>query len=223
MHPGIHHHVMAQLETVRLATDRPLLICDADEVLFAFLQGLERFLQDNSMELRLESFALTGNIRHRASGIALEPQEVRDVIHRFFEERTEALLPVEGAAAALGILSERMQIVVLSNVPLEQREARQNALRRHGMDYPLIANTGKKGWAVAHLADPLAAPVVFVDDIPHNIASVAEEASQVIRLHFIADPRLAALIGQAEQAHARYDTWPEARHFIEDQLTRQGF
>ena len=108
MQSAIHHDVMVQLEAVSLATDKPLLICDADEVLFAFLRGLEDFLADNGMMLRLETFALTGNIRHQASGEALAPQEVRDLIHRFFEERTGDMLPVAGAAAALDELSGRM-------------------------------------------------------------------------------------------------------------------
>ena len=68
-----------------------------------------------------------------------------------------------------------------------------------------------------------AAPVFFLDDIPHNLASVAEAAPEVIRMHFIADPRLAALIPPASDCHFAGSSWPEARRFIEARLDAAGF
>ena len=38
---------------LKLAPDRPLIICDADEVLVQFLVGLERFLLRNNRKLML--------------------------------------------------------------------------------------------------------------------------------------------------------------------------
>ena len=201
----IPQEVRSQLDALTLAPDRPLLITDADEVLFAFVRGFERFLDTQGMLLRLDSFALSGNVRRRDDDQPVPAPEVRELILGFFDDCTEALEPVAGAAAALAGLSHRAQILVLSNVPLPQRDARQRALQSHGMDYPLIANIGRKGGAVAELADSVEAPVFFVDDIPHNITSVAESAAHVTRLHFVADPRLARLLGPAEDAHARID------------------
>ena len=223
MSDPIPEFVQRQLEALELDADRPLLICDADEVLFAFVRGLERFLQEVGYELRLETFALTGNIRERESGLALPAGDVRDLIQRFFVERTESLEPIDGASEALQALSPRMQIMVLSNIPEAQRQARQRALDRHGMAYPIVANTGRKGGAVARLAARVQAPVVFVDDIPHNIDSVAEDAGDVIRLHFVGDERLAGLLDPAAGAHGRHDTWPEARAFIEARLAEHGY
>ena len=42
------------------------------------------------------------------------------------------------------------------------------------MDYPVIVGSGLKGPAVAWLTRHIDAPVFFLDDIPHNIDSVAE-------------------------------------------------
>ena len=148
---------------------------------------------------------------------------LRALIERFFAERTEDLEPIDGAPQALDALAGRMQIMVLSNIPLAQREARQRALDRNGMSYPIVANSGRKGGAVARLVARMNAPVVFIDDIPHNIVSVAEEASEVIRLHFVGDERLARLLDISDGAHGRHDTWPEARNFIEDHLTQRGY
>lgn len=223
MNEPIPVEVIRQIDGLALDAGRPLLICDADEVLFAFLRGLDQFLHDGGLELRLDSFALTGNIRHRHNGEALEAADVRDLLQRFFAERTESLEPIDGAAAALTGLSERMQVMVLTNIPQPQRDARRRALRKHGMDFPVVANAGRKGAAVARLAARVEAPVVFVDDIPHNIDSVAEHADDVIRLHFVGDERLARMIGPASGAHARHDTWPEARDYIEGELLQRGY
>lgn len=219
----VPEEVLHQLDALELDPDRPLLICDADEVLFAFVRGLEHYLNDQGLELRLETFALTGNIRDAGSGEPLAAGDVRELLQRFFAERTESLEPIEGARDALATLAERMQIMVLSNIPLAQRQARQRALDRHGMAYPIVANSGRKGGAVARLASRVSAPVVFVDDIPHNLDSVADAAEDVIRLHFVGDERLARLLDIAASAHGRHDTWPDARTFIEARLAQHGF
>ena len=67
-------------------------------------------------------------------------------------------------------------------------------------------------WLTRHID----APVFFLDDIPHNIDSVAECAPHVHRIHFIADPRLAGLIGAAKGASARIDAWHEAHDSISE-------
>ncbi|MBM3490430.1 MAG: hypothetical protein FJX68_08265 [Alphaproteobacteria bacterium] len=215
--------VLAQLEALSLDPGRPLIVADADEVLLQFVRGLEAFLADEGLYLELASFALTGNVRHRGSGEALAGTAVKTLIERFFAERMEEMQPVEGAAAALAALSERAQVMVLSNVPLERREARARLLARHGMPYPLVANAGTKGGALAYLAGRVAAPIVFLDDIPHNIAAVALSAEAVIRVHFVADSRLARLLLPAADCHARHDDWPSARNFIEERLAQHGY
>ena len=99
----VPEEVLHQLDALELDPDRPLLICDADEVLFAFVRGLEHYLNDQGLELRLETFALTGNIRDAGSGEPLAAGDVRELLQRFFAERTESLEPIEGARDALAI------------------------------------------------------------------------------------------------------------------------
>lgn len=219
----IHESVVPQLEALPVERGRPLIVSDADEVLTRFIAGLEAYLQTQDLWLDLSSFAISGNIRRRADDSAVPREEVPHILSGFFEEWTEKLDPVEGAAEALRTLSERAQIVVLSNVPHSQREARTRWLQSHKMDYPLVANSGLKGGAVAHLAERAEAPVFFLDDIPHNLESVAKAAGDVHRLHFIADERLARLIGPAKDSHHHTTKWPEAQSFIEDRLKDLGF
>lgn len=219
----IHPDVVEQIVGIEFDPARPLIISDADEVIFAFVRGLENYLNRQGLYLRLESFALTGNIRDRQTDEVLSSEDVRERLKGFFATETASLDPVDGVAAALSELSKRAQIMILSNIPLPQRATRQRALRQHGMDYPLVANIGAKGPAVAALVANMTAPVFFLDDIPHNIKSVAETADQVTRIHFISDPRLAKLIEKADHAHVRIDDWPATRAFIEADLSSKGY
>jgi len=209
--------IREQIDAIHVEPGRPLIITDADEVLFAFMAGLESYLNGEGLTFDFSSFAITGNVKD-ATGRALEQKEVREHLGVFFERHTHELDPVEHAAETLAQLSQEAQVVVLSNIPLPQRGARQQALRQHGMDYPLIANEGAKGPAVSELFRRAAAPSIFIDDIPHNHSSVREHADDVHRLHFVADPRLARLIPRSDDAHARADTWPEARPIIEARI-----
>ena len=60
-----------------------------------------------------------------------------------------------------------MDVVVLSNISPAQAPARLRNLTAHGLDVPLLANSGPKGPAVKALAKRAGGPVFFVDDIPH--------------------------------------------------------
>jgi len=220
---SLHEDVLPQLEALQIDPNLPLIISDADEVIFSFVRGLEDYLQDNGHYMDLRSFAMRGNIRNSDTGEAVSAQAVKNLINGFFLERTEEIEPVEGAADSLKALSKRAQIIILSNTPLNCREARQRALIKNGMDYPLVANIGKKGPAVAYLANQLNAPIFFLDDIPHNITSVATLASAVTCVHFIADYRLRNFLGQAEDADVRIDDWPGACRYIVEQIKAEGY
>lgn len=212
--------VAEQLATLALARGKPLLIVDADEVLFYFMRGLERFLESRDLYFDWASYALHGNIRRRRDDAPVAAEILHPLLQRFFAEATEGLEPVEGAANALTELSRTSQVVILSNVPMPARGARIRALARHGMAFPLIANTGPKGPAVAFMLKQAMAPAVFIDDIPHNHKSVAEMAPAVHRLHYIADPRLAALLGPAPDCHHRAETWPDMQAHIQSLLAQ---
>lgn len=199
---------------VTLDPARPLIICDADEVLLRFLAGLERFLERNGCYLDLTSFRIHGNVKHRTTQEAVADEAVTKMIADFFASDTRHLEPVEGAAEALHTLSKRAQIVILSNLPEASRNARVENLIEHGMPYPVIAGKGPKGPIVKHLLGDFRQNVVFIDDLPPNLTSVATETPHVHRLHFIADPRLAKLLPQATDAHRRIDDWPTAATWI---------
>jgi len=212
--------VAEQLAGLSLRSGQPLLIVDADEVLFYFMRGLEVFLAGRDLYFDWASYALHGNIRQRKDDSPVDAETLHPLLQRFFAEATELMDPVDGAADALAALSASAQIVVLSNVPMAAHAARSRALVKHGMAFPLIANAGPKGPAVAAMMQRVAAPAVFIDDIPHNHSSVAECAPAVHRLHFVADPRLAALLGPAPDCHHRLETWPLMQSHVSALLTQ---
>ncbi len=206
----IHQDVGRQLAELPLQVGRPLIVSDADEVLFAFMASLERYLNSQDLIFDWSSFALTGNIRRRRDSQALDADAVRAHLATFFERHTADISPVDGAARALAELADHAQIVVLSNLPLAQRPARQRALAKHGMNYPLVANIGPKGAVVRALARRISAPTVFIDDIPRHHADVRSLAPDVWCLHFVADRRLARLLAPAEHSDHRAESWDDA-------------
>ena len=216
----LSEEVSNQIETLELDPDRPLVISDADEVLLQFMRQFEIYLDRNDMWIDLSSFRLQGNIKYKGSDEAVDMTN-RNIIDDFFAAETLNFSPVEGAAEALNALSKEAQIIILTNLPLAQKSERQINLSKHGMDYPVIVGSGLKGPAVKSLAEKINAPLFFLDDIPHNINSVAEYVPTSGRIHMIADPRLSKLIGAAEGASARIDQWQEAQAWILDKLVSQ--
>ena len=213
----LSEEISNQIETLELDPDRPLVISDADEVLLQFMRQFEIYLDRNDMWIDLSSFRLQGNIKYKGSDEAVDMTN-RNIIDDFFAAETLNFSPVEGAAEALNALSKEAQIIILTNLPLAQKSERQINLSKHGMDYPVIVGSGLKGPAVKSLGEKINAPLFFLDDIPHNINSVAEYVPTSGRIHMIADPRLSKLIGAAEGASARIDQWQEAQAWILDKL-----
>ncbi len=213
--------VAAQLADLRLDPAQPLIVTDADEVLFHFMEGLEAFLGERGFRVNLDSYALRDSIR-RADGTPLSQVELAPLLQEFFVARTTLLRPVDLAAAVLARLATRAQVVVLSNVPLPQAEARRQTLARHGMPYPLIANSGSKGGVVAGWAAASGAPIVFIDDIPRNLDDVARAAPDVLRIHYVADARLARIVPAPQGAHHRATDWTHIGTIVADHFGAHG-
>jgi hypothetical protein len=190
-------------------SERPLLICDADEVLVQFASSFEVYLGEQGYSINFSSFALHGNIHKLATGAAASRQQVGQMLDDFFTDRIEACPPVAGAVEALQTLSQHADIVVLTNIPAVHEARRETALAGFGMAYKVYSNEGPKGPAVKALAG-MRRKVAFVDDTSAHHQSVAETISHVHRLHLVADKRLRPLIPAAPYAHARIDDWHEA-------------
>ena len=212
---GLPAATLAQLEAAGVEFGRPLLISDADEVLFRFVETFVDHIEERGYSFDWSSFRLTGNVRRTSDGAVLDQPQVFALLQTFFAERAEDIPPVPGAAEALGRLARiGVQIVVLTNIPAAQRDARRVALARNRMPYPVVVNSGDKGPAAAWLAARAGAPAVFIDDGPNNHVSVKQAAPGIACLHFVATERLAGLVDMPAAADGRPATWPALEHAI---------
>jgi hypothetical protein len=205
--------------TVPLTPTRPLLIVDADEVLLRFAHGFDRFLDARGLYLDLVSYRLHGNVRRRGDATPLIDVEVTELLDEF-RDKLDWLDPVDGAREMMTELTPLLDIVVLSNVTPLQAMPRLRNFTTLGLAVPLVTNSGPKGPAVKALARRSGRPVFFVDDIPQHLASVAEAAPDVFRIHLIGDERLKPLLPPSPHAHLRADTWEQAGAFIRAHLAK---
>lgn len=168
--------------------------------------------------MRVEKFALFDNMYEKGSSDPISVQTGRRLFEDFFRFGETVLPPAPGAREALAELTELASIVILSNAPAYGRNARARWLATHGFDYPLVLNSGPKGPAAAALAKKTRAPTIFIDDIIHNLDSVAETAPHVRRFQMVADPRLRRFAPSAPERHPRFDDWPEMASAVRDVL-----
>ena len=189
------------------APEKPLLLVDADEVLLQFMEGLQRYARNRGLDMRLDSFMITGNLYRQRCDTRMTGDFVRTFLAEFFDHWTDRLMPVDGAAEGLARIAKTADVAILSNVPSRVRERRLGNLARHGMPYPVIANKGGKGPTIARLAAARTGFVGFIDDLPPQLDDAARFSPNTYRVHSVADPRLRGLIPRAESANIREDKW----------------
>ncbi len=203
------------LPELGLAPDRPLVIVDVDEVVALFMQGFARFVARRGYEMRIERFALFQNIFRPGESASIDLATGRSLFDDFFRTEGEDMEPAPGAAEALAALSETAQVVILTNAPEHGRTGRARWLARHGMDYPLVINSGPKGPAVAALQRLTERPAAFVDDLLPTLDSAAIHAPAVRRFQIVADERLRPFAPAEPDRHAWHDDWGTLRQALE--------
>jgi hypothetical protein len=147
------------------------------------------------------------------------PLDVRPYhYHRHGVEPAEFSHGLRGAVESLQTLGNHANVVLLTNLPHHSAEARRENLRGHGLEFPVITNSGPKGPAVKALAEMVRGPVVFVDDSPSFIASAYEHAPRACLVHFLHDERFARHLKPADYVSLRTASWDEARPHIITEL-----
>ena len=211
--------VRRQIDALDLERNRPLVICDVDEVVVHFIKSLEQHLDDHGCWLDTSSFALNGNIRLKDTNEPVSAHRVGELLFGCFDARTHIMDMIEGAADALVELETAAEIVMLTNLPERYLNQRTENLRGHGIHYPVIANSGAKGPAVEAMIDGLGHDVIFIDDSPNNITSVGEWCPDTHLIHFIPDQRFARHVEPIEGVALRTDNWAETHSFIAELIT----
>lgn len=203
-----------RLEALGLSNARPLVLVDVDEVLGLFMQGFGDFLAGRGLEMRIERFALFQNIYRPGAVEHLDIAEGKALFDAFFAGHCHQIEPAPGAIAALNKLAKSAEILILSNAPADAERLRTEWLRKHGMEHPLILNTGPKGPIAAMLTDQTRHRTAFVDDLLPNLDSVADHSPATATFQHVADLRLRPF-APASERHPRIDDWTELGEAIE--------
>lgn len=202
---------------------RPLVICDCDEVLLHMVRHFRDWLDTaHGVEFRLEGNPFAQSMTRHSDGAALEQEDAWRYLKLFFDTEMPRQTEIEGAAAAIAELGREADVVILTNLGDEYHTARTDQLRGFGIDVPVYTNQGPKGAALRRILDRHGATrAVFIDDLAQHHASVAEQAPDVMRLHFCGEPAIAAQVPCAHtagHAHARIDKWSQALPWLLETL-----
>lgn len=202
------------LASLGLSTARPLVLVDVDEVLGMFMQGFGDYVAARGYEMRIDKFALFQNVYPVGSGQHISMEDGKALFDAFFAGHCHEIEPAPGAIAALNRLANHAEILILSNAPAPAQALRAQWLQTHGMPHPLILNTGAKGPIAAALTTQTPHRTAFVDDLLHNLDSVADHSPATATFQHVADLRLRPH-APASERHPRIDNWDELGAAIE--------
>jgi hypothetical protein len=193
--------------------DRPLIVCDVDDVVLQFIHPFERFLQHEGYRLVPRSFRLHGNIVSD-DGTPVDDAKVSLLIESFFERQEDWQEPLALAAETLETLAGDADIVLLTAMPPVYRDQRRRLLDRFRLDYPLLASLQPKGPVVKALHDARDLPVVFIDDMVRNLQSVHDHVDACLLLHLTPESEIHRFAPAAPDGIARIRNWDEAAGLI---------
>jgi len=206
---------------------RPLIISDCDEVLLHMVAPYAAWLgETQGITFKLDTPSFVDAMRRTDTGEPVEKAEIWRLLNQFFETEMHRQYPIAGAVEAMGKLSQRAEVVVLTNIGDAHQANRMRQLAGHGLDFRVFTNVGPKGPALQQIiAEYRPSRAVFIDDIAQHHGSVAELAPEVLRLHFCGDPHVASKIPCAHaagHAHARIDDWASAASWLLERLEGEG-
>lgn len=201
-------------------SQKPLLISDCDEVLLHMVVPFREWLDaDKHIHFDLESGNFVDALRHKHDGTLVPQDAVWPMLKEFFNGEMHRQGAIDGAVEAINKLAEKADVVILTNLLDDRRDARAEQLRAVGIDFPVYCNQGGKGEPLAKIvADHNPSVTVFVDDLGHQHGSVAKHAPDVWRLHMVGEPILAKHIKTNPAAHNRIDLWSDALSWITDKF-----
>jgi len=186
----------AEAHTLRAALDpdKPLLICDVDEVVLHFVAPFEDYLRARNARLKKDSFKLSGNIINTVTELAFSMEDCVEMIQEFHQIEVDKQPVVKGAVEGLSELSAAYQIIFVTNVAVNLTERRRDHLASIGAPYPVIQNNGSKAEVVQALCENTQKPTVFIDDLPPHHSSIKAALPQVNCIHFMADPEFRSIV-----------------------------
>lgn len=203
---------------------RPLVISDCDEVLLHMVAPFKAYVAEaHGVDFVMKDNDFGKAMRYAADGRQVEGPEIWRMLNLFFDTEMYRQHPIIGAVEGINTIAAHADVVILTNLNDERREARARQLADHGITARVFTNQGPKGPALRAILDEYRpSRAVFIDDLPQHHASVGEITPDVRRLHLCGEPLLAPHIDCAQRAghaHARIDAWSEALPWIMAHVT----
>ena len=192
----------------------PLLISDADEVIFEFMESFEEYLLLNNMYFSYKSFKLNGNIYNKKNNTPINSNNIPIIISNFFQEYAIKMPLIKGAKSALEELSKVMNIIILSNIPKDYAANRIQCLKNNNMDYAFISNEGPKAIRCSELQKLTNKKVFFIDDLPNQISSVSTNCKSITTIHFLQNKKLLKLLPDVNNCDFQSNNWESVLNFI---------
>ncbi|MDF1777457.1 MAG: hypothetical protein P1V13_15590 [Rhizobiaceae bacterium] len=202
-----------------LLSDRPLIVCDVDEVVLEFLTPFGKYLRANGHELLPRSFRLTGNIVSLENQQEASADRVSTMLEDFFATQLDWQTPTHDVGEILSNLSALADILFLTAMPPRHYDARRALLDRHGLTYPLIATVEAKGPLIRDLHAERTQPLVFIDDMAYNHLSVLEHAPTVKAIHFMSNDHFRTMAPHPGDDVTLASDWHDIERIIKSHVT----
>lgn len=209
------------INNLQLDPHRPLIISDADEVIFELFMHMFEYFEQQGYRFtgnQLIGFEIMDHFFHNQTNDIIDPDIFIKIITEFFATRGDHMPMVENAFENLMHLSKTCQIIILTNAPHDYREKRIEIYKTHGIDFPIITNIGNKLAAVSQIVKNHQSAVFFIDDSPEHHISIIEHIPHIKCIHFIGDKKYAELVSEVDEVHFKSTDWNEVNHYIQTQL-----
>ena len=200
--------------SLNINNNLPLLISDADEVIFEFMESFEEYLLLNNMYFSYQSFKLNGNIYNKENNKPIDSDNIPVIISAFFHEYAIKMPLIKGAKSALEELSKVMNIIILSNIPKDYADNRIQCLKNNNMNYTFISNEGPKAIRCSELQKLTKKKVFFIDDLPNQISSVTTNCNNITTIHFLQNKKLLKVIPTVNDCDFQTNNWKSVLKFI---------
>lgn len=198
--------------------DRPLVVCDVDEVVLEFLTPFTRYLRANDHDLLPRSFRLHGNIVSTRDGEQPDDATVSAFLEAFFGVQDQWQTPAERVIETLTSLAEDADIVFLTAMPPRHRPVRRALLDSFGLHFPMIATEQPKGPVLARLHGERQQPVVFIDDIERNLLSVGAAVPDCLLINLMANADFRPFLPVPSEGIVSAENWDVTERLIRDHI-----
>ncbi|WP_174801694.1 hypothetical protein [Martelella limonii] len=202
--------------------DRPLVVVDVDEVVLQFLEPFKAFLKANDHELVLRTFSLNGNVTSLETGAAIPDSGVGAFLSAFYDAQEDWQHPFETARETLEGISEIADVLLLTAMPPQHRDARRRLLARHGFRFPLIASEEPKGEVLRSLCARHPPALIFVDDMLYNCRSVSECLPGALTINLLINEDYRAMAPKTEAPSVVATGWNHADQLIRRHIAENG-